>query len=512
MKIYIFSMSLILLLIAEGSGAALKRMLGIDRQGFNAPIGFAFLLSLCQLLYYPAQLFGFSFRYICIVTGLVLIAGVVFVIYDIQDIRRSLFRRETLIVLVMGLLFAVLCREHNVLSIEGDAAQFSDRVWELNVPRFQGYYYAALAFSRFINMPLALFGSLSVTQAAAQIYGMGLLFVMISSMLIVDIVRRMNLRNHWFEFALGIYLLMNGNYSAWSPGTAWLGLSWSVFFTGLAVYTGYRYLNEGNEMIKYLWLPVLGAGLACNNSFGLSGIAILYGYMVYLFSVRKIRCLFDLFTFLIPYVLYIAAVSANRWWTPLSWILVLCYAWFLFFRYRRPIRRWITRSEEYFFDNYKKICLILVPCVLAALSLLIGVLHGWSGIISYAYYFSDFTEIDGMRDYLFIHSDILQFALNLFRWGGLITLLLMAKKPSDQGVRIMLGVIMLVFLNPLCTPALVYMTGPMFYHTFNVLFNPFTEAILFLFIYQMFQWTVIGQWVLEIMLCLGALIGASGIL
>ena len=75
----------------------------------------------------------------------------------------------------------------------------------------------------------------------------------------------------------------------------------------------------------------------------------------------------------------------------------------------------------------------------------------------------------------------------------------------------MLIAILLVFLNPLCTPAIAYTTGPMFYHTFHVLFNPFTEAILFLFVYRMFAWTVIGQWVLEILLCLGALLGIAGI-
>jgi len=69
-----------------------------------------------------------------------------------------------------------------------------------------------------------------------------------------------------------------------------------------------------------------------------------------------------------------------------------------------------------------------------------------------------------------------------------------------------------VFLNPLTTPAISFMTGPMFYHTFHVLFNPFTEAIMFLYFYRMFQWTVIGQWILEIALCVGAFIGIMGLL
>ena len=56
MKAYIFALSFVLLLLAEGTGAWFKRILGIDRHGFNAPVGFALLLAASQVLYYPAQL------------------------------------------------------------------------------------------------------------------------------------------------------------------------------------------------------------------------------------------------------------------------------------------------------------------------------------------------------------------------------------------------------------------------------------------------------------------------
>ena len=504
-------MSLILLLLAEGSGAWFKRMLGISRQGFNAPVGFALLLSVCQVLYYPAQMFPYSFHWILVSTGIVLAAAVLLVLYDLPDMKASLLRRETLVLAVTGIAFVILCQNHAVVNINGADTAFPVMMMDVKAPQFQGYYHFTLAVSRFLNAPLELLHHPLVSFGSAQIYGMGFLFVLMSSMLIIDTVRRMGLRNHWFEFALGVYLLMNGNYTAWSPDTAWLGRSWAVLFVMLAVETGYRYLKEENEMMKYLWLPVIAAGLACDNSFGLSGIAVLYGFMVYLFSVRKIRSLFDLFTFLIPHVVYAAAVLSGRWWQPLSWILVFFYAWFSVRRYKRPIRRWIARSEEFCFDHYKSMFLIAVPAVLVAASLVIGLLRGWHGISSYAYYFSDFNKIDGMRDYLLIHSDVLQIALNLFRWGGLACLVWMAKEPCDKGMRMMLIAILLVFLNPLCTPAIAYTTGPMFYHTFHVLFNPFTEAILFLFVYRMFAWTVIGQWVLEILLCLGALLGIAGI-
>ena len=78
-------------------------------------------------------------------------------------------------------------------------------------------------------------------------------------------------------------------------------------------------------------------------------------------------------------------------------------------------------------------------------------------------------------------------------------------------VRSILLCTLILFVNPLCTPGISYFTGPMFAHTFSVLFNPCTEAIMFLFVYRMFQWTVIGQWVLELTLCSASLITLAGI-
>lgn len=504
-------MSLVLLLLSEGTGAWFKRMLGIDRHGFNAPVGFALLLAVCQTLYYPAQIFNYSAHWIIVSTSIVLIAAFFFVIYDLADMKASLVRTDTLVVLAAAALFIALCSGYEIVDISAAGPAAPVQMADIKAPQFQGYFHFALGWAHLINLPLKLMHLPAVSQSGVQIYGLGILYVTISSMLIVDIVRRFGLRNHWFEFALGVYLLMNGNYTAWQPSAAWLGLSWSVLFTTMCVYTGYRYVKDGNEMHKYVWIPVLAAGLACDNSFGLSGFAILYGYMVYLFSVRKIRSLFDLLTFLIPHVVYCAAVLAVRWWRPLLWIIIVFYTWFSFRRYKKPLRRWIARTEEFCFDHYREIFLIGVPAVLAAASLVIGYLSGWKGMSSYLYYFSDFTEIDGMRDYLLIHSDLLQIALNIFRWGGLGCLIWMAKEPCDRSIRLMLLVILIVFLNPLVTPAIVFLTGPMFFHTFHVLFNPFTEAVLFLYVYRMFQWTVIGQWVLEILLCLSAFLGITGI-
>ena len=512
MKLYSYLAALVLLVIAEGTGAWLKRILGVDRSGFHAPTGFAFLFAVCQLFYYPAEILNLPMKFVAWVTGIVLIISILFLLYDLEDIAHSLFRRESLIILVIAAIFIGLNHDVTIMGNPIEPGFLSLTVSEIQAPQFQGYYYFTMVISWFLeHLHLLIPMVPAISSSAVRICGFGLLYAIVSSMVIVDIVRSFKLHNHWFEFALGIYLLLNGNYTAWMKGSSWIGLSWSILFVCLSVFNCYLYLKEENEQRKYLLIAFFGAGLACDNSFGLSGLAILYGLLVYLFSIRKIRCLFDVSTFLIPHMLYIAAV-AMRYWAPLSLLLFVFYFWFSFRRYKRPIRRWIARSEEFCFDHWRELFLIGVPVVLAIGSIAVFFLRRGTGLSSYAYYFSDFHEIDGMQDYIFIHSDFLHTIINLFRWGGLICLIALAKDKANCFVRMLMIVLLVVFLNPLTTPAISFMTGPMFYHTFHVLFNPFTEAIMFLYFYRMFQWTVIGQWILEIALCVGAFIGIMGLL
>lgn len=513
MKLFAYCSALVLLLLAEGAGAWLKRILGIERKGYHAPIGFAFLFSVAQVLYYPAQFLNRSMYWPIIVTSIVLLFALITVFYDLGDMKRSLIRKESLILVVIAALFILLNEFHDVLGPVLDETVLSLHISDLPMPRYQGYYLFAHCVSWLLALPHHMIsGFPAITASAIKIYGFGLVYTITSSMLIIDIVRSFHLRNHWFGFSLMSYLLLNGNYTAWMKGGAWIGLSWSILFVTLSAWVIYTYLNSGNEQMKYLLLPVFAAGLASDNSFGLSGIAILYGFMVYLFSIRKIRSLFDFFTLLIPHAVYSLALSAKYIHPAVSVTLLILYFVFIIRRYRPPIRRWIWRSEEYCFDHWKELFWIAVPAVLAAVSLTLFIIRKGAGLSSYLYYFSDFHEIDGVRDYLFIHSDVLEIVLNLFRWGGLIVLAAGPKESGDHSAKMILLTVLLVFLNPLTTPAISYMTGPSFFHTFHVLFNPFTEAIMFLYIYRMFQWTVIGQWVLEITLCLGAAFGFYGIL
>ena len=86
-------------------------------------------------------------------------------------------------------------------------------------------------------------------------------------------------------------------------------------------------------------------------------------------------------------------------------------------------------------------------------------------------------------------------------------LLATAKKKEDLFLKDFIIMMLIFFLNPLCTTLLVNtVAGIVFYRNFMTLFNPFTEIILFIYLYRFFEWNVIGQWILEIALCATTLI------
>ena len=81
----------------------------------------------------------------------------------------------------------------------------------------------------------------------------------------------------------------------------------------------------------------------------------------------------------------------------------------------------------------------------------------------------------------------------------------------SQLIRTMLICMVIFFVNPLCMGMLTSIAGRELYACgFEIIFNPFTDILLFVWIYQMCQWTVVGQWILELCLIGSALFGHIG--
>ena len=503
--------TLAVIVISEGAGSWFERLLGIDRKGFSAPIGFAVLMACLQVLAYPAQIGNWSFLYLLLVTLILFAAAIWMTCWNAKEAFRHFRRKETFIVLFAGLLFLYLASKNLMVSAGIPGGYFHCHANEIGSGLFQVYPQFLRVLTWLNELPHLLhLSSIPADYIFCEMVGGGLLFAVISSMFIVNVVRSFHLRNHWLEFSIIAFMLTYENYVSWHLSTAYLGTAWSELMMAEGLFVIWRWHQESNEQIKYLLIPVLMAGLAFDNGFGLAGIAILYGLTAYQLRTRTIRCFFELFSNLAPYVLYSAALL-SRTSEAGAWILFLFYLAFLFFRYRKPFRRWITLGEEWLFDHGDLILFGIIPAAAAGLSLYLSITEPWAAT-AYSYYFQDFTEVGDARDYLFIHSSWLEIVLNIFRWGGLVLLIIFAKTKDEQIMRVMMITTLLVFLNPLCTPFLTYITGPAFYRTFTVLFNPFTETVMFLKFYHLFEWNAVGQWILELVLCLAAFMGLITIL
>ncbi|MGN1388244.1 MAG: hypothetical protein ACI4WR_01215, partial [Bulleidia sp.] len=102
--------------ISEGVGSWFERLLGIDRKGFSAPVGFAVLMAGLQILCYPAQLGNWPFLYILIVTLGLFAAAIWMTCWNAEEAFRHFRRKETLIAVLAGVLFLYLADRNLMVS------------------------------------------------------------------------------------------------------------------------------------------------------------------------------------------------------------------------------------------------------------------------------------------------------------------------------------------------------------------------------------------------------------
>lgn len=516
-----------LILISEGIGYWGLKVLKIRQKGYAAPIGFAMILGSLQLLYYPAQLFNLPFTWIVVASSLLLIFALAVTLKNIKAVIKDLLKPSTLIVLVSFIIFFAVLKASSIDMEYSDSATYLNYIsFNINAPKlnlydfttgvrgeewsvlylFQGYYHFASYICYLINIPYYLLGSSSeVANMVIVVYGLGILYQVLSTMFIVNTVQSFHLKNHWFAFSLLLFVLFYSNFSYWDISFAFYGNTYRNLFIMETIAILYNWFKEDDEQIKYLSLFTVTAGLASSSSFLFMSFAVLYSLAAYLFHSKKFRSLFDMTTLIAPLVLY-ACAYISRSHTVLSVSLFVLYVVFLFARYKKPLRRLITRVEDFFIDHAVLIFFIIIPGIFALGSLYLNIFKP-NGFNSYSFYFWDFVHLDMVKDYIFIHSNWLDNILNVLRWLAVIMLLATAKKKEDLFLKDFIIMMLIFFLNPLCTTLLVNtVAGIVFYRNFMTLFNPFTEIILFIYLYRFFEWNVIGQWVLEITLCATTLI------
>ncbi len=487
----------LLILLSEGTGVFLLDRLKIERKGLAAPLGFSVILGTLQTLYYVPLMMNLSFRWIIFLTAAVLFAALAVTMLAIKNTVRSLLRADTLIVIAAACAFLFVFSKlyidldyadsttylnYIALNINAPALNMYDlstglRGQEWNVYYlFQGYYHFGSFLCWLVNLPYYLLGSSSyVSNLVVSVWGLGLLYNILTNCLLVGFVRQMKCPNRYFRAAVLLFALFYANFFYWEIAFAFYGNTFRSLFIMLLIYLVIRWQRDGEEQIRGLLVFPLAAGFACSSSFLFMGFAVMFALAGYLFAGKKPNALRDMILLIFPIVCYVLAFLSRV--SPKAGILMaVLYTGVLAGIRLFPENRILAFGEDFFARYGKMLFFIAVPALFAVGSFIIHLIEK-TDFTSYSYYFWNFRQMDMMTDYLFIHNDWLDGLVNVLRWAGVI--LVIFPRPAEkegQWMRAFVIMMLVFFLNPLCMILLQKtITGMVFYRNFMTLFNPLTE-------------------------------------
>lgn len=493
--------AIILCFLCEGVGHCLLKVLHLKKNGFTTPIGVAIIFALLEILYLPRLCLGGPFDWIKGCTMIVFIACIVACIYCIKDILKTIFRGRIVYVLLgatmmFGLFY--ICKTNLAVDTDPElllmAKNMNSQSIMLENNRLQGY-------EMFGSYIIWLFNG-DFEKAALTL---ALFSTMASIMLALNMIDSFDIGNPWFRFTLIISSIFYTPFYSWKITGAFHGGNWRIFFISLAIFTLFEWIRRKEENIKYMFPIVIAAGMFSHNGFLMIGIDLVYLSAVYLFYAKKIRSLYDVTTFCIPILIYIAA-----WFTKYSFIacfvlLAIGLAFYLI-RLKRSFYVKMIRVEDILIDHCYKIFYIGVPLIFLVGSFILR-FFTIKYSIPYSHYINFFSN-KGVGTYLFLSHNILDYVLDIFRWVGMFVFLLRAKTDEEKMIRMIYLGMVVFFVNPLCMGMFARMTGlEMYAHAFEIIFNPFTDVMIFYWIYKQFEWTVIGQWILELTLLITCIFG-----
>ena len=492
--VMIFASALFLVVLCEGAGRMLLRLLHIETDDFAAPAGVAVLFCMLEMFYAPIMVSHGPFSRIVLVTCLVLLIIAIGCVLNVRSCLRSLVRGRMIYVLLSGLLFMgifALCegKLQPQLNDELNLMTSNLNVSSVSLPdgSLQGY---------------SLLGSFVMGLCLKDANSANLLLVvfaqMVTAMLLLDIIDSFRIGNPWFRFTLIIAALFYYQFYSWKIIGAFNSGNWRIFFVAMVLYALYIWISSQKDEGKFLAIVSIGAGLFVHSGFLLISVEILYCLGAWMLSCKKIRCLFDMLTFLIPTVMYISLklISAG---SIMGMVLLIAYLGLCIFRNHRKVYHYLISIENVLIEHSSLLFFILIPGIFLIGTLILRFFVEGNGF-SYTAYL-DFFSSSHLRSYLFLNRSLSDYILDVYRWIGLFIFLLKANRPEEKMIQyIFLGMVVF-FVNPLCLGVLTRITDMTnCSYAFEILFNPFTDVLIFFWIYTQFEWTVVGQWVLELSL------------
>jgi len=224
--IKIFLFVILTIFVSLSFGVLLNKKFAFQNNDFVTPIGFAGLMATLQILYYPMQIFNLSSYYRDILTTLVFILLLIYAFINLKEIKNILFQRRNLLIVFTTLFFVFVFYKVSVSINFGDAQMYlnymsqnirNDHVnlfniwtgklgqeWD-SIYLYQGFYHFGSYSAYMINFFNTNFGlGAFVENIAIEIWGLSLIYSIVSSMIIYNII------NYLSPFRITFKVFRNG--------------------------------------------------------------------------------------------------------------------------------------------------------------------------------------------------------------------------------------------------------------------------------------------------------------
>lgn len=488
----------LLIVVLFGYGKTMMKLLKLEKEIFAVPIGFVTFFCVLQLFYYPVQFFNLSFNLIIVITTVLLILGIILAFLHLKEVKVSKYWLFVVLSIFVYLGVFYFC----FIDIE-----FSDSPMYLNyiaqninsstlnkfdlysglvgkewdgLYLYQGYYHFASYLCWMINIPYYLLGSSGyVENIAISTWGLGLLYNVLSSMIIINIIAYLKFDNKYLKFIVLLFTLFFSNFYYWRVVLAFYGNTYRTILITMLMFYSYRFVNDENEKFKYLMMLIVGAGIACSSSFLFISFSVLICLCAYLFSNKRPNAFKDMAIIVLPIAIY-ASVMFYKSNKLIGMILAIIFLIYYLFKNTYIVNNICQIIEKFLFKYAKIIFFIFLPLLLIAYSFYLNVTDD-NLLIDYAYALQDHQQYDMVKDYTFRYSGIIDNCLNIIRWLGVAMVIYKAHTNGDRYIKYTFVLMLLLFLNPLCASGLAQtIASNVFYRNVEVLFNPFTESLILL--------------------------------
>ena len=483
-----------------GYGIYMNKRLNLNKFNYSLSIGFTVFFTILQLLYYPIQYLNLSFNLIIISSIIVIGVGIILAFRYINELKHLIFRKNTILLIISLIVFVLVYYQTNIDIAFSDSQMYINYVsqnirienlnmfnlytgetgseWEI-IYLYQGYYHFGSFISWFINIPSSIFGyGSSVANITVVTWGLGLLYSLISNSFFISFLGDLDVKNKWVKRILIIFTLFYSNYYYWRIALSFYGNTFRTLLITMLMYFIYTWIKENKDEYKFIIVCILFTGLSCSSSFLFISFGVMMALAIYLFINKKEDTFITMSYLVIPILVYgITIFTKDEVHIGIS-LLILSIIYYIGIRFNE-FKKIIYVIEEFIFKHAKLIFYIIVPIILALWSLYVNIFNQ-EFLYGYDFWFKDHRSVDMVLDYRFIYSNPMTFVLNIFRWLGII---LIIREKGNGYLKVTFITMLLLFLNPLVSTAIAdTIASNVFYRLVEVLFNPFTEAIIFLYI------------------------------